>query len=67
MGKIILSSAILGGQFGKVSLKHINYFIEHNKLNKAEVIKDLNSGAKGWEYIQLFKKHFGDEMIMITE
>ena len=64
MGKIILSAEILGDQFGKVSLEHINYFIEHNKLNKAEVVKDLNSGAKGWQYIELFDKHFGDDMIL---
>ena len=64
MGKIILSPAILGDHFGKVSLEHINYFIKKNNLNKAEVVKDLNSGAKGWEYVQLFNKHFKDDMIM---
>jgi len=64
MGKIVLSPAILGEHFGKVSLEHINYFIKYNKLNKAEVVKDLNSGAKGWQYVQLFNKYFGDDMIM---
>ena len=63
MGKIVLSPRILGDQFGDVCLQHINYFIELKKLNKSEIVKDLN-GAKGSEYVRLFEKHFGDEMIL---
>jgi hypothetical protein len=64
MGKIVLSPRILGDQFGAVTLAHINYFIELNKLNKPEVVKDLNSGAKGLEYVRLFDKYFKDDMIL---
>ena len=64
MGKIILSPVILGEQFGKVVKEHIDYFIKENKLNKSAIVKDLNSGATGNEYIRLFDKHFSDVMIL---
>ena len=64
MGKIVLSPTILGDRFGEVVLEHIDYFIKLNKLNKSEIVKDLNSGVRGDEYVRLFNKHFKDEMIL---
>ena len=64
MGKIILSPAILGKHFGEVVKEHIDYFIALNKLDKTEIIKDLNSGARGDEYVRLFNKYFKDELIL---
>ena len=64
MGRIILSPAILGNNFGEVVLRHVNNYIIINGLNKSEVVKDLNSGAKGDEYVRLFNKHFKDDLII---
>jgi len=65
MGKIILSSKILGNQFGHVVLQHADYYATKMGLDKEQVSKDLNSKKlTGGEYVDMFHKYFGDELIL---
>ena len=63
MGKIVLSPRILGDNFGKVVLEHIDYYAKKNKINKTIIANDLE-GAKGDEYVRIFDKYFKDDLIL---
>lgn len=63
MGKILLSPRILGDNFGKVVLKHIDYFAKINKLNKSIIAHNLE-GTKGDEYVRIFDSYFKDDLIL---
>lgn len=67
MGKILLSPRILGKQFGAVVLQHADHYATLMGLDKEQVSKDLTSGATGQDYIDIFHKHFGEELILQTE
>ena len=63
MGKILLSPRILGDNFGKVVLEHINYYAKKNKLNKTQIANDLRD-ATGDEYVRIFNKYFEEDLIL---
>lgn len=67
MGKIILSASILGDNFGVVVLQHAEYYATIMGLDKEQVSKDLNSGATGEYYVDMFHKHFGKELTLRLE
>jgi len=63
MGKIVISPRILGENFGKVAIQHLEYYAKLNKLNQAQIAKELN-GTKGDEYARIFNKYFEDDLIL---
>jgi len=64
MGKILLSPKILGEHFGTVVLQHADHFSKLHGLDQEKIAKDLNSGARGDEYVRLFDQYFSDDLIL---
>jgi len=64
MAKIVLSQKILGMHFGESAIQHALYFIEKKGMDKDEVMKDLTKNMLPHEFVELYRKYFGDELIL---
>jgi hypothetical protein len=63
MGKIIISPRILGENFGKVAIQHLEYYASLNKLNQSQIAKDLN-GTSGDEYARILNNYFKGDLVL---
>ena len=65
MGKIIISEKILNENYVEVALKHGEELIRKNKLNRDKIQIDINNADDPDKFVEIFDKHFGDDLKLI--